>query len=241
MASGKEYKEYMERNLKDRFDKTMSENPFTHLGDAVYSLLYKSIIRMDIPDDELLSDTALAKELDVSRTPVHNALIRLQDDGLIIKSSGQGFRVAPLKEDECRHLMEVRLAVEGQAAMRAAERITDEQLRKLDALSEDYRNACNVWDEDAIIESDHSFHQLIVDSSCNPILKDIYRQISPRVLHYRYYMFRKTGQETLKPVILLSVRIHQSVKNAIRLGFSDTAQKQIERDIYGMTDIFGSW
>ena len=54
-------------------------------------------------------------------------------------------------------------------------------------------------------------------------------------------MFRKTGQETLKPVILLSVRIHQSVKNAIRLGFSDTAQKQIERDIYGMTDIFGSW
>ena len=52
MASGKEYKEYMERNLKDRFDKTMSENPFTHLGDAVYSLLYKSIIRMDIPDDE---------------------------------------------------------------------------------------------------------------------------------------------------------------------------------------------
>ena len=39
----------------------------------------------------------------------------------------------------------------------------------------------------------------------------------------------------------LSVRHHQSVKNAVRLGFSDTAQKQIERDIYGMTDIIGSW
>ena len=49
--------------LKDAFDKAMSENPFTHLGDAVYSLLYKSIIRMDIPDDELISDTALAKSL----------------------------------------------------------------------------------------------------------------------------------------------------------------------------------
>ncbi|MBR2707788.1 MAG: GntR family transcriptional regulator [Mogibacterium sp.] len=231
----------MEKSLKVKFDRTMSENPFTHLGDAVYSLLYKSIIRMDIPDDDLLSDTALAKELDVSRTPVHNALMRLQDDGLIVKSSGQGFRVAPLKEEECRHLMEVRLAVEGQAAMRAAERITDDQLRKLDELSEEYRNACDLWDPDAIIESDHSFHQLIVDASENPVLTDIYRQISPRVLHYRYYMFRKTGQETLRPVILLSVRIHQSVINAIRMGFSDTAQKQIERDIYGMTDIFGSW
>ncbi len=229
------------RSLKDTFDKAMSENPFIHLGDAVYSLLYKSIIGMDIPDDELLSDTALAKELNISRTPVHNALLRLQDDGLIVKSSGQGFRVAPLKEDECRYLMEVRLAVEGQAAMRAAERITDEQLRKLDELSEEYRSACDMWDIDSIIESDHGFHQLIVDASGNPILKEIYRQISPRVLHYRYYMFRKTGKDTLEPVIKLSVRIHQSVKNAIRLGFSETAQKQIERDVYGMTDIFGSW
>ena len=171
----------------------------------------------------------------------HNALIRLQYDGLIVKSSGQGFRIAPLKDDECRYLMEVRLAVEGQAEMRAAERITDEQLRKLDELSDEYRNACDVWNIDSIIESDHSFHQLIVDASCNPILKDIYRKISPRVLHYRYYMFRKTGKDTLEPVIKLSVRIHHSVKNAIRLGFSETAQKQIERDVYGMTDIFGSW
>jgi DNA-binding GntR family transcriptional regulator len=227
--------------LKDTFDKAMSENPFTHLGDAVYSLLYKSIIRMDIPDDELISDTALAKELNISRTPVHNALIRLQDGGLIIKSSGQGFRIAPLKEDECRYLMEVRLAIEGQAAMRAAERITDKQLRKLDELSEEYSKACDVWDVDSIIESDHGFHQLIVDSSDNPILKDIYRQISPRVLHYRYYLFRKSGRDTLEPIMKLSVRHHQSVKNAVRLGFSDTAQKQIERDIYGMTDIIGSW
>lgn len=227
--------------LKDTFDKAMRENPFTHLGDAVYSLLYKSIIRMDIPDDELISDTALAKELNISRTPVHNALIRLQDDGLIIKSSGQGFRIASLKEDECRYIMEVRLAIEGQAAMRAAERITDKQLRKLDELSEEYSKACDVWDVDSIIESDHGFHQLIVDSSDNPILKDIYRQISPRVLHYCYYLFRKSGRDTLEPIMKLSVRHHQSVKNAVRLGFSDTAQKQIERDIYGMTDIIGSW
>ena len=79
--------------------------------------------------------------------------------------------------------MEVRLAVEGQAAMRAAERITDEKLRMLDELNEKYSNACMIWDVDSIIESDHVFHQLIVDASCNPILKDIYRQISPGALH----------------------------------------------------------
>ncbi len=226
---------------KEKLDMIMSENPFTHLGDAVYFLLYQSIIRMDIPDDEFLSDTALAKELSISRTPIHNALIRLQDDGLVVKSTGQGFKVAALKEDESRYLMEVRLAVEGQAAMRAAERITDEQLKKLDELNEKYHNALAEWDIDAIIESDHGFHQLIVDASCNPILNDIYRQISPRVLHYRYYLFRKSGRDTLEPIMKLSVRHHQSVMNAVRLGFSDMAQKQLERDIYGMTDIIGSW
>ena len=137
--------------------------------------------------------------------------------------------------------MEVRLAVEGQAAMRAAERITDEQLRKLDELSDEYRNACVVWDIDSIIESDHRFHQLIVDASCNPILKDIYRQISPRALHYRYYLFRKSGRDTLELIMKLSVRQHQSVKNAVKLGFRDKTKKQIEKDIYGMTDIIGSW
>ena len=82
---------------KEKLDMILDENPFTHLGDAVYSLLYKSIIRMDISDDEILSDTALAKELNISRTPVHNALLRLQDDGLIVKSSGQGLRLQPSK------------------------------------------------------------------------------------------------------------------------------------------------
>ena len=234
-----EYRKSM--NIKEKLDIITSSNPFTHLGDAVYLLLYKCIIRMDIPENEILSDTTLARELNISRTPVHNALIRLQDDGLVVKSSGQGFRIAPLKEDECRYLMEVRLAVEGQAAMRAAERITDEQLQKLDELSDEYRQACEKWDVDSIIESDQGFHQLIIDASDNPILKDIYRQISPRVLHYRYYLFRKSGRDKLEPIMKLSVRYHQSVKNAVRLGFSDTAQKQIERDIYGMTDIIGFW
>ncbi|MBQ3272745.1 MAG: GntR family transcriptional regulator [Solobacterium sp.] len=228
-------------DIRKELEQMQEHNPFTHLGDAVYTLLYKGIIRMDIAEDELLSDTVLARKLNISRTPVRNALIRLQEDGLIIRTAGQGYVLVPLTKEECAHLMEVRLAVEGQAALRAADRVTGEQLDLLDSLDEQYSRSCREWNIDAMIDSDHRFHQTIVDASANPVLKEIYRQISPRVLHYRSYLFRRSGREVLEPVMSGSVRHHASVKNALRLGFGEVARTQIEKDIYGMTDIIGSW
>ena len=228
-------------NRKDRLREIMEQNPFTHLGDAVYAILYQGIIRMDIPADAALSDTALAKELAVSRTPVRSALLRLREDGLLVQSKGRSFSVAPLEKAECRHLMEVRLAVEGQAAYWAAERITAEQRERLKELLDGYGAACSAWEPDRIMESDHAFHQAIVDAARNPFLTDIYCQISPRVLHYRYFLFRQTRRELLEPVMGTSVRHHQSVFNAINSGFGSVAREQLERDISGMVDIVGSW
>ncbi len=226
---------------RERLNRILKENPFAHLGDAVYDILYRSVIHLEIPADALLSETALAKELDVSRTPVRDALLRLQDEGLLVRGKGQSFSVAPLRREECRHLMEVRLAVEGQAAFLAAERISPPQEKKLAALQERYESACAAWDTDAMVESDHAFHQMIVDAACNPYLADVYRQISPRVLHYRYFLFSRMERESVGQTMEGSVRHHRSVCNAIRLGFGSLAREQLERDISGMADIAGTW
>ena len=227
-------------NIKKELDEMLLQSPFTHLGDAIYSLLYKQIISLEIPVDAILSDTVIAKELDVSRTPVRGALQRLQDEGLLI-CKGRSFHVAPLDKDECRHLMELRLAMEGQAAYWAAERITELQLADLKSQLDRYAASCSAWKPDEIVESDHAFHQEIVDAAGNPLFRTVYAQFSPRVLHYRYFLFRQTPRELLEPIMAQSVRHHQSVYDAIRLGFSDTARKQLERDISGMTDIIGCW
>ncbi|MBR2596420.1 MAG: GntR family transcriptional regulator [Solobacterium sp.] len=117
-----------EWDIRKELEKIQEHNPFTHLGDAVYTLLYRAIIRMDVSADEVLSDTDLARKLNISRTPIRNALQKLQEDGLIIRSAGQGYLPAPLLREECAQLMEARLAVEGQAALRAADRISEKQL-----------------------------------------------------------------------------------------------------------------
>lgn len=228
-------------DMKSKLREVTEQNPFINLGDSVYTILYQSIIRLEIPPDASLSDTILARKLEISRTPIRNALLRLQNDGLLIQSKGQSFRVAPLEKSECRHLMESRLAIEGQAAFWAAERITKEQLKRLKELLDGYVSACCSWEPDGIIENDHAFHQTIVDAAHNPFLTGSYHQISPRVLHYRFFLFRQTKRDLLEPIIGISVRHSQSVFNAIRLGFNDIARDQLERDISGMMDIVGGW
>ncbi len=228
-------------DLKERLKSITDGNPFAHLGDAVYETLYRSIIRLEIPAEASLSETALAKVLDVSRTPVRDALLRLQEEGLLVRGKGASFIAAPLKKEECRHLMEVRLAIEGQAAFWAAERISPEQENRLKTLQAQYEVACAAWDTDAMVENDHAFHQLIVDAAGNPYLSDLYRQISPRVLHYRYFLFRRMDREDVGQTLEGSVRHHRSVMHAVRLGFGGLAREQLERDISGMMDIAGTW
>ncbi len=227
-------------DMKEKLQEILEQNPFAHLGDALYTVLYQGIIRMEISADDVLSETALARELELSRTPVRNALMRLQDEGLLLRK-GASFCVAPLLKDECRALMETRLALEGQAAFLAAVRITPKQQDDLKELMKRYAAACCEWETEKIVEYDHSFHQAVVDASDNPILADIYRQLSPRVLHYRHYMFSRAGKNELKPVLKNSVRLHQSVFNAIQSGYGDIAQKQLERDVAGMMDVIGGW
>ena len=227
--------------IRAQLQEITDQNPFTRLGDAVYTILYQNLIQLRIPSDAMLSDTALAKELSISRTPVRDALLRLQKDGLLIQSKGRSYQVAPLNKEECRSLMEARIAVEGQTAFWAAERITDEQQAYLSALQNTYAAACSDWDTNKLVEADQAFHQSIVDAANNPFLSEIYAQLSPRVLHYRHFLFSRMKRECLEPIMKVSVRHHESVLNAIRLGLGSLAREQLERDIAGMSDIIGNW
>lgn len=227
--------------LKERLNKNLTDNPFFNLKEAVYQLLYHSIIDLSLEPGSSLSETVLSKQLEISRTPIRNALMRLQDDGLVIQNKGCSFYVASIRKEDCQQLMEARLAIEGQAAYWSAERTTPRDLECMEKSLNGYITACRAWQIPAMVENDHAFHQEIIDASCNQVISDIYRQISPRVLHYRYFLFNQATKEILAPIMANSAKQHQAVFNAIRLGFGTVAKERIERDISGMLDIVGNW
>ena len=72
-------------------EKEFKDNPFLNLNDAVYRLLYQNIINLTLKPGSALSETSLAKELDLSRTPIRNALMQLQKNGLVSRNKGQSF------------------------------------------------------------------------------------------------------------------------------------------------------
>ena len=146
--------------LRKRFESFQAEHPFDNLNEIVYSTLYSSIIDLSLVPGVNLSETAIADQMGVSRTPVRNALTKLLSIGLVVQNKGQAFQVAEIEKDECRELMEARLSIEAQCAFWAADRAREADLKSLDKAMADYTRAYDMWDIDQMVESDHRFHQL---------------------------------------------------------------------------------
>lgn len=227
--------------LKQQLENNLRNNPFLNLNEAVYNVLYRNIINLTLEPGSSLSETSLAKEFEISRTPIRNALMQLQENGLVIQDKGRAFYVASIKKEDCKQLMEARLAIEGQAAYLAAERFSDEDLSRLKECLAGYLDACKNWNIDEMVHNDHEFHQVIIDASRNSFIKDIYQHLAPRVLHYRYFLFNQAVEDVLVPIMSASARQHQSIYHAIRFGFAITARECIEKDISGMSEIVKNW
>ena len=115
----------------------------------------------------------LARRLNISRSPVREAVQRLIYDGLAANVPHRGAIVSELKPDDFRGLLEVRQALEGLAARLATERATDEQLRSLRAVLDEHAVVVESGDEDANVELDTRFHSIIREAAGNPELSTI--------------------------------------------------------------------
>ena len=101
------------------------------LADQVFERLETEILSGQYPRGELLTELKLCQALGVSRTPVREALHRLQQEH-IVEETGKGFKVLGITREDLADIMEMRLRLESFAAARAAERITEEQLKQLE-------------------------------------------------------------------------------------------------------------
>ena len=152
------------------------------LSDKVYETLLEAIVSGRLPPDAELSVVALAKELDVSRTPVHDALRQLAHDGLVEQEVNRKGRVASFTRDDVFEIFEMRKLLEGTAAELAATRLEDRALAQLRSVA----NRLSDTREDVDwmqrwIDYDEQFHDVIANASGNRRLwMDIARY---RLLH----------------------------------------------------------
>jgi GntR family transcriptional regulator, rspAB operon transcriptional repressor len=128
------------------------------LADWTYQYLKKGILNLDFKPGEQLHIEEFAEELEVSRTPIREAFLRLASEGLVDVRSRVGYFVSEMTEQDMKDLFEVREIVETRAARLAAKELSDGEIAKLRKLMEESAEAVVNEDLSTYIENDVRFH-----------------------------------------------------------------------------------
>lgn len=162
------------------------------LRDEVYEWIKTAILRGDFLPDERLMEIHLADRLGVSRTPVREALQRLEKEHLVVFSKGCGARVAAMSGKDALDALDVRVLLEIMAARLTAQNITTEQIAELKKINEDIDSSFVKNNVTAISSADNLFHRKISEFSGNFVLSDIMRKLEGHVLRYRTEYVKNT-------------------------------------------------
>ncbi|HWB35150.1 MAG TPA: GntR family transcriptional regulator [Rugosimonospora sp.] len=192
------------------------------LGDDVYEAIKTLVMEHSLAPGDRVNIDALARELEVSPTPVREALARLESDGLVRKRPLAGYTVSPLlTREEFTDMFDMRLVLEGAAARWAAERAGAAQrtaiatesvaVPNLDRADKDGRRS-----HAAFTALDARFHNLVADAAGNPLLRDAIGRLHAHLhIHRLYFPYAQTGTTGDE---------HRLIADAIGAGDPDAAE-----------------
>lgn len=144
--------------------------PVPHITDTVYETIRDAICDGSLAPDTRLIQDDMAERLGVSRQPVHLALQQLRKDGFVVEAGRRGLVVAPLDREFTRELYEMRSALDGSAATRAAERATPEARMAGERIIREGRAAVAEGDLSAMASADFAFHNFLYELAGNRLI-----------------------------------------------------------------------
>ena len=142
----------MEYNLK------VNMNEYLPLRDVVFNTLRQAILKGELEPGERLMEIQLAERLGVSRTPIREAIRKLELEGLVLMIPRKGAEVAKISEKSLRDVLEVRRSMEELAIELACQRMGQEELEKLEEAQRTFAAAIASGDSMAIAESDEHYN-----------------------------------------------------------------------------------
>ncbi|MBR2274643.1 MAG: GntR family transcriptional regulator [Lachnospiraceae bacterium] len=208
-----------EHNLKLQMDE------FLPLRDIVSNTLREGILTGELKPGERLMEIHLAKKLDVSRTPIREAIRILELEGLVTMVPRKGAEVARISEDDIRDVLEVRRSLDSLAARLACERITEEEKEALRTAEKEFEESTLTKDATTIARADVKFHDQILSASKNKRLTQMVNNLADRIYRYRYeYIKDDTNHERL-------IKEHRAIQEYIFSGDAKKAMETVEAHI----------
>ncbi len=195
----------------------VSMNEYLPLRDVVFNTLRQAILRGELKPGERLMEIQLANKLGVSRTPIREAIRKLELEGLVLMIPRKGAEVAEITEKSLRDVLEVRRALEELAVGLVCEKITDEQIQDLKDAAEEFKESLKSGDITRIAEADVKFHDVIYMATDNQKLIQLLNNLREQMYRYRVeYLKRSDFHQQL-------IHEHEEIIETIESGQKDRA------------------
>ena len=167
-------------------DMQLKIDEYLPLRDVVFYTLRQAILTGEIKQGERLMEIHLAKKLGVSRTPIREAIRKLELEGLVVMIPRKGAHVASITEKQLSDVLEVRRALEELAVARACERITKEELTQLKEACKLFEEATKYRNIAEIAKADEHLHSIIYKATQNERLVALINNLLEQMYRYRF-------------------------------------------------------
>ena len=190
----------MENNFK------VNMNEYLPLRDVVFN----TILKGELAPGERLMEIQLAEKLGVSRTPIREAIRKLELEGLVLMIPRKGAEVAKISEKSLRDVLEVRRSLEELAIELACQRMSEEDMDELERVQGNFRNAIAKGEAMTIAETDEQYHDVIYQGTGNDKLVQMLNNLREQMYRYRLEYIK---DEDKRQVLLVE---HEHILKALR-------------------------
>lgn len=230
---------YLQILSPEKLAEIQTENPFVRLSDAVYSILETAILSSSLKPGSRINLSRIAEALNISDTPVREAVELLTLNGLLTESSGgkgkyKSYFVFDIDEADMAMLFHARKAVESTSAYFCAEDNRTLDMRQLLSVTEKFQEALEHYKFGAApqaAEYDRAFHTMIVEATGNKYLIEMYNTVSKNLKYLSARSCDFMPNERRQENFYKMGRQHMSICNAIEQGFPDMARSLMDAHI----------
>ena len=205
----------MEPNFK------VNMNEYLPLRDVVFNTLRQAILRGELKPGERLMEIQLANKLGVSRTPIREAIRKLELEGLVVMIPRKGAQVARITEKNLKDVLEVRRALDMLAVRLACSRMDDEYKKQLREACDEFARVVKNNNTKDITEADVRFHDIINKATGNDRLIQLVNNLAEQMYRYRLEYIKDAAYHNRL------VAEHEEIYSAIMDGDEERAAKAV--------------
>lgn len=193
-----------------------------------YGALRAAIVRGDIAPDARLVEADVSTEFHMSRGAVRTALIRLEQEGLVMREPHRGARVRRVSDDEAVEILQARAVLEGLAVRQTAERIDAAGSARLEACLERQRELLELGDLLGASDANADLHAALLDLSGHGTALRLIQALNSQSVRYQYRTILIPGRSAA------SVSEHKAIVEAVVAGNPDHAEAAMRRHLFNV-------